>query len=767
MQKTRFWRWLSFCVAIALVSSASMAGAAQATEQALSYFVRLPAAGERAEALGLQPRLDLDYGSFRWLELSRADYEKLAAGRTDFTLEPEAAQVRVRGYAFNPLAEGEPALPENLLAQSGETGLHLIKLAGPAQDAWLKNLEAAGLRVLQYYPHYTYLVWGNLAQLNASEALNCTRWQGAFHPAYKFGRGLEKATGKICNVAITFYNDGNINKVLAEIEALGGGYIQHFAAQPDHAFYTAVFTLYASRLADVARLVPVWSIEYLSPRPGFDDEKGAQIVAGNYAGSPATPSTGFFSWLTSKGIDGSGITWADVDTGVNGTHPDIAERTPVYISYETAGPANEDPDGHGSHTAGAIYGNPREGTELTDPDGFYWGMGAAPQAGMVIQNALNGSNWPPIGGWQVLGKDSVTNGAIGSSNSWYTGASGAQGYSAAARTHDFMVRDANFETTSDAEPIIMVFSAGNAGPDASTLTEPKEAKNLITVGATDNYPRTGSSINGLGDYSSRGPALDGRLLPNVTAPGSQTASWNGSTKNCGGVVAGDGAAYYNYCTGTSMATPFVSGAAVLIADWWGKQGRGTPSPAMTKALLINGATDMAGGTNVGGNIPNNNQGWGRVNLRNVIDKSVATVYHDQNYTFQNTGDSKTYQFQAPNTTSPVKVTLVWTDAPGAAGASPALVNDLNLTVVTDGKTYRGNVFSDGWSTTGGSYDALNNIENVFIQSPGATMDITVTAANIAGDGVPYSGDLTDQDFALVIRSTAAPSSVPAMMLLLD
>lgn len=769
MRNAGLWKRLSFCVTMALVFSAIAVGAAQALEEKQSFFVRMPKTGQRVEALGLQPRLDLDYGSFRWLELSKTDYEKLAGGGADFTLEPEAAQVRVRGFAFNPLVEGEPALPAELRAQPGETGLHLIKLAGPPQDSWLKGLEASGLRILQYYPHYTYLVWGGAVQTNASEALSFTRWQGRFHPAYKFGSGLEQAAGRIQNVAITLFNDGDIKKSLANIEALGGSYLRHFAAQPDNAFVTAVFTLDASRLADVARLATVWSIEYLSPRPGFDDENGAQILSGNYAGSPATPSTGFYAWLTGKGIDGDGITWADVDTGLNGAHPDIAGRTPVYISYEGAGAADEDPDGHGSHTAGAIYGNPRGGTELTDPGGFYWGMGAAPQAGMVIQNALYGSYWPPIGGWEVLSKDSVTNGAIGSNNSWYTGASGAQGYSAAARTHDFMVRDANFDTAATAEPLIMVFSAGNSGEyGASTITEPKEAKNLISVGSSDNYPRIGSSINGLAYYSSRGPALDGRVLPNVIAPGYQTSSWNGTDAICGSTVPGDGAAYYNYCSGTSMAAPFVSGAAVLIADWWGKQGRGTPSPAMTKALLINGASDMAGGDNVGGNIPNNNQGWGRVNLRNVINTAAAAVYHDQDYTFQNTGESKTYNFQAPNTAAPVKVTLVWTDAPGAVGASPALVNDLNLTVVSGGNTYRGNVFSDGWSTTGGSYDTLNNIENVFIQSPGATVQVTVTAASIAGDGVPYNADTTDQDFALVIQSESGQGSIlPALMLLLN
>jgi hypothetical protein len=258
----------------------------------------------------------------------------------------------------------------------------------------------------------------------------------------------------------------------------------------------------------------------------LDDEVATPIVAGNYPSS--VPVTGYYSWLVSKGIDGSGIKWADVDTGLNGAHPDIAGRTVTYVSYPGAGPTNVDTDGHGSHTAGAIFGDARSGnggTGITDPNGFYWGVGTAPRADLVAQNALVCSNWPPTGGWQILSRDSAVNGAVGSSNSWYTGAQTAQGYSSAARNHDIMVRDANWDTSNVAEPIIMVFSAGNFGPAQSTISEPKEAKNLIVVGASYNYNRFGSSVNDIIYFSSRGPALAGRLLPNVMAPVYRTSSW--------------------------------------------------------------------------------------------------------------------------------------------------------------------------------------------------------------------------------------------------
>jgi hypothetical protein len=167
-------------------------------------------------------------------------------------------------------------------------------------------------------------------------------------------------------------------------------------------------------------------------------------------------------------------------------------------------------------------------------------------------------------------------------------------------------------------------------------------------------------------------------------------------------------------------------------------------------LLVNSADDVGPP-----DIPNNFEGWGRVDLGSLF--TGRGEYVDQKVTFDDRADSYTRTVNS-NGKGPLKVTVAWSDAPATVGAEKVLVNDLDLVVerIEKGRvveSYRGNVFKNGASVPGGKVDRLNNIENVFLlKAKAGIYRIRIDVANFPGDGVPNNKDKTDQDFALVIRT---------------
>jgi hypothetical protein len=737
-----------------------LASGALASPAERNRFVRVPAqAAGAVAALDLRPVRDFDFGAFRWLELTASDHAALGRAGIAFEADDDAGTLAVAGVRFDPRADGEPWMPAGLRSDGTGRELRLVQLAGPADDARRAALERTGARVLQYYPHNAYLVWGGPAEAAAAEALDFVRWQGPLHPAWKIAPGLLAMAGVISNVDVTVYDDGRFDDTLSLLSALGAQVLQHHAAQPDGAFRDVIVRLPAEALDSVARIPAVWALGYQGPRPVLDDEMSSQIVAGNYSGTPPAPFVGYMNWLAAIGQNGTAVRWAVVDTGVDYQHPDLNTHIAGGYSFPGAcNPAGEPGSdcsggGHGTHVAGIIGG---DATGLfADGQGFKYGLGMAPEYEIFAMNSLSASAWPPTGGWQEHSKRAVLGGAMGGNNSWTTGEGTNHGYQASERTHDIMVRDGNFDTATVAEPFIEVFSAGNSGPGTNTLTSPKEGKNLIVVANSLNT-RAGN-MDAISSSSSRGPAADGRKVPTVAAPGSTIASTrNDLGGSCSTPISGTNN-LYALCSGTSMAAPHVSGSIVLLTDWWRDSHAGAnPSAAMARALLVNTAVDMT--ANAAGAIWNNEEGWGRVNLSSIFGTSVRRIFRDQvvSDTFGAAGEVRTFSTALATPGQPLKVTIAWSDAPGAVGANPALVNDLDLTVTAGGATYRGNVFSGGWSTTGGSADRLNNLENVYVQAPAAgAVTITVTAFNVPGDGVPYNADPTDQDFVLVCSNCSS------------
>jgi hypothetical protein len=179
---------------------------------------------------------------------------------------------------------------------------------------------------------------------------------------------------------------------------------------------------------------------------------------------------------------------------------------------------------------------------------------------------------------------------------------------------------------------------------------------------------------------------------------------------------------------------------------------------MIKAAFLPVAQDLAGHYDADG-VPlghpfDSKQGWGRLDAGAVLDPAHSVTYYDQPFVFDNTGEQWSVDIPVTNPFNQLRVMLVWTDAPGhgLGGITPAWVNDLNLSLKINAKTYLGNYFgANGLSLAGGLPDGKNNTEGIFLNNlPAGTHELTVTASQIGGDGIPNLGDSTDQDFGLAI-----------------
>ncbi|MDP9405665.1 MAG: S8 family serine peptidase [Actinomycetota bacterium] len=624
-----------------------------------------------------------------------------------------------------------------------------VQFGAPVTEAARSALLAGGLTSLQYVPADAYVGYGSAQATDAAEQVPGVTGVRALHAADKIASSLRGQTGVVA-VAVTSAGaaDG-LERWLGD--AVRGG----FDLRGDAAVRVTEAVVPAEQLAALAALPEVLHVNRSALRWETEDEGSSQVLAGNAPGGKPVPGYGKF--LEGLGIDGSGVTISVIDDGVDDNHPEFAGRVKRFTyGPGTAGP----PEGHGTHVAGIVGGKGATigplGT-LADSNGLRYGVGVAPGVRLIDQPAIQLTNRGAFnGGFEPYTRDAVRAGAVAWNASWTDGGGVGVGYNANAASLDALTRDADFGTTG-AQPFTFVFSAGNSGSGSGTsrITSPKEAKNIIAVASSKGH-RAGN-VDDISSFSSRGPALDGRVVPTVTAPGETIVSARATTgvlctvplSGVNDAPPADGLSLYTGCSGTSMASPHVAGSVALIHDWWrDRNGGADSSPAMDKALLVNTATDLRRP-----DIPNRDEGWGRVNLAALFDPTTERMYRDQSMVLTDPGDTSSLTVQPADPSRPVRVTLVWSDAPGAPGAATALVNDLDLTVTTAaGGRYLGNSFVKGESVPDGAPDRVNNVENVYLPAGDGALTVDVRAHNLPGDGVPGSGDATDQDFALVVSN---------------
>lgn len=352
------------------------------------------------------------------------------------------------------------------------------------------------------------------------------------------------------------------------------------------------------------------------------------------------------------GLSGNGVTVAVIDTGIDGGHAAFGDRVVAFKDLVNQRDDAYDDNGHGTHCAGIIAGSGHDGLD----------MGVAPAAELVGVKVLskNGSasSSTVIAGidWCIDNKDtygidiiSLSLGGAGSSNG----------------------QDANCLAAERAVEagLVTVIAAGNSGPRPKTIGSPGAAEKVITVGAMSD-PGEGGFF--LADFSSRGPTADNRVKPDISAPGYNIMAPEANTT--------DG---YIAHSGTSMATPFVSGTAALLLE-----DNSTLTNQDIKDILCNTAEDW------GKPGKDSDSGAGRLDVLNAVsgfsaDAPAHLVKIDTLkgwYWFSRASDKvDDWTFEVTDTSQPIGVSMII--EPWRSILLIFASHDYNLSLIDpDGKT---------------------------------------------------------------------------------
>ena len=265
------------------------------------------------------------------------------------------------------------------------------------------------------------------------------------------------------------------------------------------------------------------------------------------------------------GVDGGGIEICVVDTGVDPTHEQLDSKAPIpFHDLINGRSVAYDDQGHGTHVASIAAG---DGTGGQIASLF---NGVAPAASLSAVKVLNASG---------IGQDSdvvlgiqwcAARSSVDVINVSVTSELGSDGLDAVSQAANAAVADG----------IVVVAAAGNTGDIPGSVASPASATGVITVGAVAEWsapagqPWRSEGVY-LAPFSSRGPTIDGRIKPDVVAPGVSIAAASANSPDS-----------YEVKDGTSMASPFVAGLAALLLDT-----QPTWTPAQVKSTITSTAED--------------------------------------------------------------------------------------------------------------------------------------------------------------------------------
>ncbi len=566
------------------------------------------------------------------------------------------------------------------------------------------KIEGEGIQILEYIPKNTFVV---------SIPKNTNTADLAIYgvSAVSLIKGVHKIDPKIQNNTFPDWsiNNGKLSvKVLLYKNADISITQELFKSSAHKVVDVNVFSnsitleIDPSALSALANINDVWYIEPIDPPSVKENKTGRTLHRSN------TINTNYAS---GRHYNGEGINIMMQDDGLVGPHIDRQGRVDQSFCVGCSSSSSND---HGDHVSGTIMG-----AGNLDP----LGKGMADGAFLYVYSSSNTNYYDVPTIYQ-------NNDVIITSKSYSNGCNA--GYTSLAKDLD--------EQINLYPSLIHVFSAGNNGNSdcgygagngwGNVTGGHKQAKNVI---ATANL----TEVGGLASSSSRGPAADGRIKPDIGAKGTSVYSPVSPYT-------------YDTYTGTSMACPGIAGVMAQLYQAYKELNNGqNPPSALMKCMLLNSADD------IGNPGPDFKHGWGEVNVFKAVKILEANNYLSDSVS---QGDNRMHPISIPPGIKQVKIMTYWHDKEASTNASIALVNNLN-TYITDpnGLAY------DPWvldATPNSSnldqnavrgIDDLNNMEQVTIDNPTAGTYIL----SVYGFTIPFGPqeyyvtyELIDEDVTL-------------------
>ena len=598
----------------------------------------------------------------------------------------------------------------------------VLVLDGPMTTAMRTRIASTGAKLGDYLPDHAYVVDLSKARVATLRALPFVTHMVKFDDAWK----VDPELGQRVPVSESRKLIAAQNKLAAHVYLFAGEQIKDAIKQINtqssveivrHELADDRFLLQVVGSPDEIRsLSKINAVQWIESAPEITlrNSTSRWVVQSN--------QTNHFP-IYEAGLRGENQLIAVIDGEVDVDHCAFADPEgdpfgPDHRKIQAYNAPMFFPSNHGTHVAGTAIGDNGADDE---------NRGVAYKARMIFDVEPQFT----FSAFTIKLNTHYSQGASIHANSW--GDDFSTAYNGLARAVD------TFSYNNDDN--LVIFAATNR----DELKSPENSKNCLAVGASQDAGNQGSFCSG-----GIGPTDDGRRKPELFAPGCDIESARSFTE-CSTIG----------FTGTSMAAPAIAGTAALARQYFEEgfypsglaesEDGFVPSGTLLKATLLNSAVDMTG---IAG-FPSEQEGWGRVLLDNGLyldgdsRKLVIRDVRNASDDALNTEDMFDMRFTVDSNSEPLKVTLVWHDAPAAPNAAFAPVNNLDLEVINpSGGILVGNSITNGVSQFGGSPDSINNVEMVMLPTPVTgeyTIRVKGTAVNAGQQGyaIVMTGDITE------------------------